>query len=52
MIGPDQLLTVRFPDLMESQVIIPIATKLTFNIPVLGTDPNKTSAIKFRQEYH
>ena len=28
-IGPDELLTVRFPDLKENQVIIPSTTKLT-----------------------
>ena len=31
-IGPDELLTVRFPDLKENQVIIPETMKLTFNI--------------------
>ena len=31
-IGPDELLTVQFPDLKENQVIIPSTTKLTFNI--------------------
>ena len=31
-IGPDELLTVRFPDLKENQVIIPSSTKLTFSI--------------------
>ena len=31
-IGPNKLLTVRFPDLNENQVIIPRSTKLTFNI--------------------
>ena len=41
-IGPDELLTVRFPDLKENQVIIPSATKLTFNISLAGTDPNRT----------
>ena len=39
MIGPDELLTVHFPDLKENQVIIP---KLTFNIFLLGTDANRT----------
>ena len=41
-IGPDQLLTVRFPDLKENQVIIPSTTKLTFNISLAGTDVNRT----------
>ena len=41
-IGPDELLTVRFPDLKENQVIIPGTTKLTFNITLVGTDPNRT----------
>ena len=41
-IGPDELLTVRFPDLKENQVIIPGTTKLTFNISLSGTDANKT----------
>ena len=31
-IGPGELLTVRFPDLKENQVITPSTTKLTFNI--------------------
>ena len=31
-IAPDKLLTVRFPDLKENQVIISRTTKLTFNI--------------------
>ena len=31
-IGPDELLTVRFPDLKENQLIIPSTTKLIFNI--------------------
>ena len=30
-IGPAELLTVRFPDLKENQVIFPGTTKLTFN---------------------
>ena len=42
MIGPDELLTVHFPDLKENQVIIPRTTKLTFNISLSGTDANKT----------
>ena len=41
-IGPDELLTVHFPDLKENQVIIPGTTKLTFNISLAGTDVNRT----------
>ena len=41
-IRPDELLTVRFPDLKENQVIIPGTTKLTFNITLVGTDANRT----------
>ena len=41
-IGPDELLTVRLPDLKENQVIIPSTTKLTFNISLVGTDVNRT----------
>ena len=41
-IGPDELLTVRFPDQKENQVIIPSTTKLTFNISLAGTDVNRT----------
>ena len=41
-IGPDELLTVRFPDLIENQVIIPGTTKLTFSITLAGTDVNRT----------
>ena len=41
-IRPFELLTVRFPDLKENQVIIPSTTKLTFNIPLVGTDVNRT----------
>ena len=41
-IGPDELLTVHFPDLKENQVIIPGTTKLTFNISLLRTDKNRT----------
>ena len=41
-IGPDELLTVRFPNLKENQLIIPSTTKLTFNISLAGTDVNKT----------
>ena len=41
-ISPDELLTVRFTDLKENQVIIPSTTKLTFNITLAGTDVNRT----------
>ena len=41
-IGPGELLTVKFPDLKENQVIIPSTTKLTFNISLVGTDVNRT----------
>ena len=41
-IRPDELLTVRFPDLKENQVIIPSTTKLTFNNSLAGTDVNRT----------
>ena len=41
-IGPGELLTVRFSDLKESQVIIPGTTKLTFNITLASTDVNRT----------
>ena len=41
-ISPDELLTVRFPDLKENQVIIPSTTKLTFSISLAGTDVNRT----------
>ena len=41
-VGPDELLTVRFLDLKENQVIIPGTTKLTFNITLAGTDVNRT----------
>ena len=41
-IGPSELLTVRFPDLKENQVIIPSTMKLTFNISLVGTDVNRT----------
>ena len=41
-IGPDELLTVRFSILKENQVIIPGTTKLTFNITLAGTNPNRT----------
>ena len=42
IIGPNELLTVRFPDLKENQIIIPSTTKLTFNISLAGTDVNRT----------
>ena len=41
-IGPGELLTVRFPDLKEKQVIIPGTRKLTFNTTLAGTDVNRT----------
>ena len=41
-IGPGELLTVKFPDLKENQVIIPSTTKLTFNISLAGKDVNRT----------
>ena len=41
-IRPSELLTVRFPNLKENQVIIPGTTKLTFNITLVGTDVNRT----------
>ena len=41
-IKPGELLTVRFPDLKENQVIIPSTTKLIFNISLVGTDVNST----------
>ena len=41
-ISPNELLTVRFPDLKENQVIIPGTTKLTFNTTLVGTDLNRT----------
>ena len=41
-IRPGELLTVRFLDLKENQVIIPSTTKLTFNITQAGTDVNRT----------
>ena len=41
-IGPGELLTVRFPDLKQNQVIIPSTTKLTFNITLAGTDADRT----------
>ena len=41
-VGPNELLTVRFPNLKENQVIIPSAMKLNFNITLVGTDVNRT----------
>ena len=41
-IGPDELLTVRFPDLKINLVIFPSTTKLTFSISLAGTDVNRT----------
>ena len=41
-IRPGELLTARFPDLKENQVIIPSTTKLTFNITLVGKDVNRT----------
>ena len=41
-IGPGELLTVRFLDVKENQVIIPSSTKLTFNITLAGADVNRT----------
>ena len=41
-IRPGELLTIRFPDLNENQVIIPSTTKLTFNISLVRTDVNRT----------
>ena len=41
-ISPDELLTVRFPDLKENQVIIPSTMKLTFSITLVGADVNRT----------
>ena len=40
-IGPDELLTVRTPDLKENQVMIPGTTK-DFSISLAGTDANRT----------
>ena len=41
-IGPGELLTVKFPNLKQNQVIIPGTTKLAFNITLAGTDVNRT----------
>ena len=43
-IGPDELLTVSFPDLKENQLIAPGTTKLTFNISLAETDVNRNSS--------
>ena len=48
-IGRDELLTVRFPDLKENQVIIPGTPKLTFNISLAGTDVNRTLVKNLRR---
>ena len=40
-IRPNELLTVRFLDLKENQLIILGSTKLTFNISLAGTDVNR-----------
>ena len=41
-IGLGELLTIRFCNLKENQVIIPSTTKLTFNISLVGTYVNRT----------
>ena len=41
-VGPDELLTVHFPDLKENQLIIPSTMKLTFNISLVDTGVNRT----------
>ena len=41
-ICPDELLSVRFPDLKENQVTIPGTMKFTFNNALAGTDVNGT----------
>ena len=41
-IGPNELLTVRFPDVKENHVISPGTMKLTFNISLVGKDVNRT----------
>ena len=48
-IGPGELLTVRFPNLKENQVIIPSTMKLTFNITLAGTDANRTLVDNLRR---
>ena len=51
-IGPNELLTLRFPDLKENQLIIPSTTKLTFNISLAGTDVNRTLVGNLGRKYH
>ena len=51
-ISPNELLTVRFPDLKENQVIIPSTTKLTFNISLVDTDVNRTLVGNLGREIH
>ena len=41
-IRPDELMTLRFPDLKENQIIIRSTTKLTFNITLAVTDVDRT----------
>ena len=41
-IGPGELLTIRFPNLKENQVMIPGTMKLTLNITLVGKDVNRT----------
>ena len=48
-IGPGELLTVRFPDLKENQMIIPGTTKLIFNVTLVGTDANRTLVQNLRR---
>ena len=50
-IGPGELLTVRFPDLKENQVIIPGTTKLTFNITLVDTDVNRMLVGNLRRNF-
>ena len=50
-IRPGELLTVRFPDLKENQVIIPSTTKLTFNISLAGTDVNRTLVVNLGRNF-
>ena len=51
-IGPDELLTVCFRDHKENQVIIPGATKLTFNISLSGTDKERTLVKNLSRNIH
>ena len=51
-IGPDELLTVRFLDLKENQVIIPSTMKLIFNISLAGTDVSRTLVGNLGRNYH